>query len=129
MCDPWHGTLSAMLAGALVTHMILDNGHRQPIYADGYGSAYTVVNGQQIEVAQDENGNWVQLNPTQSASVSYEQPSPQVVQPVVAPAPVVVVKKNGWGFWAWFGLISFLAILTILCISLYLVFNDDLVYR
>ena len=120
MCDPWHGTLSALVAGALVTHMILDNGHRQPIYADGYGSAYTVVNGQQVEVAQDVNGNWVQLNPTQQASVSYEQPQVQQVQTAQQQAPVVVVKeKKGLGFWGWIGVLAAIGVVTILGFSIY----------
>ena len=72
-CDPWHGVLSSMIAGAIVTQMVLDNGIRQPIYADGTGGAYTVINGMRVEVAQDMNGNWVQLSPMQT-QVSVAQP-------------------------------------------------------
>lgn len=100
--------------------MIMDNGHRQPIYSDGYGSAYTVVNGQQVEVAQDVNGNWVQLSPNQQASVSYEQPQVQQIQTVQQQAPVVVVKeKKGLGFWGWIGVLAALGVVTILGFSIY----------
>ena len=121
MCDPWHGSLSALVAGALVTHMILENGHRQPIYADGYGSAYTVANGNRVEVAQDVNGNWVQLSPdNQAVDAGPVQTAPvQVVAPApVQQPPVIVQEKKGLGFWGWVGVFAALSVCGILIWSL-----------
>lgn len=103
MCDPFTGALASMAVGAMVTHMIMDNGVRQPVYADGAGGAYTVVNGQNIMLAQDENGNWVQLDPTQDNS-GYTNQTVVQTQPVAVARPVVV-RDNRIGTWGWIGII------------------------
>lgn len=109
MCDPFTGTLAGMVAGAMVTNMILGNGNRSPIYADGTGGAYTVQNGANIQVAQDENGNWVQLDPNQ------QQNQPQVVQQTAQPTQIVYVpQKKGLGFWGWIGVLGTIAVVALL---------------
>lgn len=77
-CDPYQGNLNSFLLGAVITHMIMDNGNRAPIYSDGVGGAYTEINGQQVQLVQDENGNWVQLDPMPSAPVVVQAPPVQV---------------------------------------------------
>ena len=114
--DPWHGNLAAMTMGALVTYMILENGSRQPIYADGTGSAYTMVNGDRVLVAQDDNGNWAQLSP--NTAVGDGTP----VQ--VAPTNTVVVEKKTMGGWGVFGVLCFIGILGVVGYFLYILFRE-----
>ena len=69
-----------------MTQMILDNGSRTAVYSDGQGGAYTIINGQQVELARDNNGNWVQLDPMQNMQ------NPQVVS---QPQVVVTTQPSG----------------------------------
>jgi hypothetical protein len=112
--DPWHGNLAAMTMGALVTYMILENGSRQPIYANGSGSAYTMVNGDRVLVAQDDNGNWAQLSP--NTAVGDGTPVQNV-----APTNTVVVEKKTMGGWGVFGLICFFGIVGFVVYVLYVI--------
>jgi hypothetical protein len=79
--------------------MILDNGSRSSVYSDGQGGAYTVVNGQQVQLARDNNGNWVQLDPMQNQQVAPQVSQPQVVY-------VNPNQNNGLGFWGWIGVLG-----------------------
>jgi hypothetical protein len=53
-------------------------------------------------MAQDENGNWVQLDPNEQAQVAQQQAQIAQAQQYAQPAPPaqIIVKKNGLGFWA-----------------------------
>jgi hypothetical protein len=90
--------LTGALAGALVTHMIMDNGNKVPVYSNGDGSAY-VDNGQgRVQLTQDANGNWVQLDQINPPQNNIEQTPIQQTQPVQT---VVVKEKSGIGFLGW----------------------------
>lgn len=115
-CDPFHGNLSSFVAGALVTNMILANGHRQPVYSNGNGGAYAVVDGGQVQMAQDENGNWVQLDPDQQAQVAQQQAQIAQTQQYPQQSAPIVVKSNGLGFWGWIGILGTIATIAILLI-------------
>lgn len=100
--------LTGALAGAIVTQMILNNGYRHPVYADGMGGAYVVQNNVRVGLVQDENGNWVQTIPLQEQVIQPAYNPQPVREVVVRPAPVQQPSKP-WGPVAWIVLFTGLA--------------------
>lgn len=106
-CDPFIGNLSSFVAGAIITQMILDDGRRNQVYSDGMGGAYTVINGQNILLARDENGNWVQLDPIAQPIIN---DNPVIGHPVV-PVNNYHNESKGLGVGGWIIVILLVAIL------------------
>lgn len=61
--DPYSGNLNAFLAGALVTHMLVD-GHRYNVYSNGNGGAYYMnASGSQVPLQPQGNGYFAEQAP------------------------------------------------------------------
>lgn len=91
--------LTGAMAGALITYMIMDNGSRAPVYAVGDGTAYANVGNTNVPMIQDENGNWVQIEPQAQPAMQPQQQynTQQVVIVKQAPKPVPPPSKP-WGW-------------------------------
>lgn len=94
--EPFSGNMSSFMAGAIVTHMIMDNGHRMNVYSNGMGGAYYVNNGMQVPLTAQSNGQFVE----QPASVATPSPVIQTETPS-NPEPRVRKKDDSWGFVQW----------------------------
>lgn len=94
--EPFSGNMSSFMAGAIVTHMIMDNGNRMNVYSNGMGGAYYVNNGMQVPLTAQSNGQFVE----QPASVVTPSPVIQTETPS-NPEPRVRKKDDSWGFVQW----------------------------
>jgi hypothetical protein len=84
--------------GALVTHMLLDNGRRVEVYSNGNGGAYYMNNGAQVALAPQSNGQFTEQVPVEVPQ-NVQATAPVASTPQVTPAPTH--KDDSWGFWGW----------------------------